>query len=131
MVNLFSKALKINYIYHVSRFKPERSQRRLVQRMKWSQSRWGRSLAGDLFSYSVGPPTPLDQSPGGFSQMSGSSGGGGGGSHPSYYGHVSLPPLPVESESRVSSMTIADVSPRLALKKVDNMHTILKMPLTS
>ncbi|OXA57097.1 hypothetical protein Fcan01_06856 [Folsomia candida] len=96
------------------RFKPERSQRRLVQRMKWSsQSRWGRSLAGDLFSYNMGPSTPLDKEikSGGFSPQ-------GNNGHPSYYGHISLPPLPVESESRVSSMTIADVSPRLALKKV-------------
>lgn len=78
----------------------------------------------------MGPPTPLDQemnlSPGGFSPQKGASGGGGSGGHPSYYGHVSLPPLPVESESRVSSMTIADVSPRLALKKVSKfLHDLL------
>lgn len=61
----------------------------------------------------MGPSTPLDKEikSGGFSPQ-------GNNGHPSYYGHISLPPLPVESESRVSSMTIADVSPRLALKKV-------------
>jgi len=70
--------------------------------MKWTESRWApRSLAGDLFSYSLNP----QHNP----------------SSNSKYGH--LPSLPMESLSRVSSMTIADVSPRIALKKVRGKKT--------
>ena len=70
--------------------------------MKWNQSRWSRSLAGDLFSCSY----PAVQ---GTQSMN---------NYPNNFAPIAVPSLPLESESRVSSMTIADVSPRIAVKKV-------------
>lgn len=69
--------------------------------MKWG-SRWSRTIAGDLFSCSQ----PSGNMPATVNY-----------SNPMRSGSQAILP-PVESDSRVSSMTIADVSPRLAVKKV-------------
>lgn len=85
-------------------------------------SRWGQcNIAGDLISCSTpglspGSITPLSSAggdvimPGGyFGQFNQARNQGAG---------KPLQRLPLESESRVSSMTIADISPRIAVKKV-------------
>lgn len=78
--------------------------------MKWTESRQPRSLAGDLFSNS--PITSMEPS----HYVKSNYG------KPLFTARFSKnfmrDHLPLESESRVSSMTIADVSPRLAVKKV-------------
>ena len=117
--NLFCSCYSVFFSYfYPDRFKPEKSQRRPVQKMKWSQSRWSRSLAGDLFSCSH--------------HSAGATGLGLNGSlastqihspapsvgYPNNFSPLTVQNLPLESESRVSSMTIADVSPRIAVKKV-------------
>ncbi|ODN02489.1 Mitochondria-eating protein [Orchesella cincta] len=108
----------------MDRFKPERNnQRRPLSRMRWpgggpsgqggaapGGGRWAQSnIAGDLFSCS-------NVSPGSLTPMST-------GEMSAYFGQFNnsrsqFQRLPLESESRVSSMTIADISPRIAVKKV-------------
>ena len=83
-------------------------------------SRWGQSnMAGDLFSCSSMSQSSL-------TPMSSAGRGEGGGTvtgleMSAYFGQFNqrqFQRLPLESESRVSSMTIADISPRIAVKKV-------------
>lgn len=127
--------LLLNYNYFMAiifRFKPERNnQRRPLARMKWGgtapsggEGRWGGSnMAGDLFSCS-------SVSPGGSLTPMSSAGGEAGMVMSAYFGQFNQRSssqfqqrLPLESESRVSSMTIADISPRIAVKKVGQLST--------
>ena len=112
------------------RFKPEKNQRRPVQKMKWNP-RWSRSLAGDLFTCL--PPGAAAATIGGNGYgMCNNTVSVAGSAHllnghtAGMYDLLGLPgPGLLESESRVSSMTIADVSPRLAVKKVSNNNAKL------
>ena len=63
-------------------------------------------MAGDLFSCSYSNTI----SPDGYSNN---------------FAPLKMPPIHLESESRVSSMTIADVSPRIAVKKVSGIPAVI------